>query len=357
MDDIEEKKVEISSSRKFVSWLKENNISLAFSTYQTAKLFLIGQKPGQEKMSIFERTFDRCMGLKLDGDSLYVSTRYQLWRLVNILEPTQLHNDYDALYVPQMCYVTGDIDIHDIIINPKGNIIFANTLFSCLSTVSDKHSFSPLWKPTFISKLAAEDRCHLNGIAADENKIPRYVSVVSQTDFHEGWREYKKEGGSIIEIESNEVICTGLSMPHSPRLYRDKLWVLNSGTGYFGYIDTKTGKFEEVAFCCGYLRGLDFVDHYAVVGLSAPRENSLFTGLALEDNLKKKKAEPRCSILVIDLNTGDIVHSIKITGLVRELYDVVVIPNIKRPMAIGFKSDEINHTLNIGDENISLDGR
>ncbi len=47
-------------------------------------------------------------------------------------------------------------------------------------------------------------------------------------------------------------------MPHSPRVYRGKLWLLNAGTDYFGSIDLASGKFEPLTFCPGFLRGLAF---------------------------------------------------------------------------------------------------
>ena len=331
-------RLEITGSRQFTPWLAEQNLSLAFSTYQAGKVFWLGLQ-ADGKLSIFERTFERCMGLTVNGNSLYLSTLYQLWRFENTLPPGQVHQGYDALYVPQMSYVTGDLDIHDIglsnskfkIQNSKGSegdsqkIIFVNTLFSCLGTVSETHSFVPVWKPPFISKLAAEDRCHLNGLALRGGQ-PRYVTAVSQSDVADGWRDQRRSGGCVVDMQSNEVIATGLSMPHSPRWYQDKLWLLNSGTGEFGYVDLATGQFEAVTFCPGYLRGLAFIGKFAVVGLSEPRHNKSFQGLPLDQALAARGATPRCGLGVIDLSSGDLVHTLRIDGVIAELYDVAVIP-------------------------------
>lgn len=343
MTDIDNPQIDLMGSRQLPNWLAEQGVSLAFTTYQTGKLFLIGLQVNG-RLSIFERTFNRAMGLYATSSSLYLSSLYQLWRFENVLEPGQTHQDYDRLYVPQVGYITGDLDIHDIAIDNYGKIIFVNTLFSCLATVSETHSFIPLWRPPFISKLAAEDRCHLNGLAM-ENGSPRYVSAVSQTDIADGWRDRRQNGGFIIDIANNEIILSNLSMPHSPRLYQNKLWLLNSGTGYFGYADLKTGKFEPVTFCPGYLRGLAFVGDFAVVGLSKPRHNKTFTGLALDKALSAKDAEARCGLQVIDLRTGDIVHWLRIEGIIEELYDVAILPKVQRPMALGFRTDEIRRVL------------
>ena len=339
-------RLEIIGSRQFNSWLGEQKISLAFTTYQAGKIFLIGLQP-DGRLSIFERTFNRSMGLWASSQTLWMSSLYQLWRLENALSEGQVYQGYDRLYVPQIGYTTGDLDIHDIALNSEGKVIFVNTLFSCLATVSQQHSFIPLWQPAFISKLAAEDRCHLNGLAM-ENGHPRYVTAMAQTDVADGWRDRRRDGGCIIDVANNEVIVSGLSMPHSPRVYKNRLWVLNSGTGYWGTVDLKQNKFEPLTFCPGYLRGMAFIDRFAIVGLSKPRENKTFSGLPLDDNLQAKNAEARCGLMVIDINTGDIVHWLRITGIIQELYDVAVLPGVERPMALGFKSEEIRRTITIG---------
>ncbi len=58
--------------------------------------------------------------------------------------------------------------------------------------------------------------------------------------------------GVIIDIASDEIVSRGYSMPHSPRMHNDKLWVLNSGCGSFGYADLKTGRYQEVEVVPGY---------------------------------------------------------------------------------------------------------
>jgi len=337
---------EAIASRQLTSWLAEQRVSLACTTYQTGKLFLIGLQP-DGRLSVFERTFNRCLGLWGDGQTLWMTSLYQLWRFENALEPGQVANGFDRVYVPQVGYVTGDLDIHDVAIDADGKVVFVNTLFGCLATTSERHSFTPLWQPPFLTKLAAEDRCHLNGLAMEHGR-PAYVTCVSQSDVADGWRDRRRDGGCVIDVRTNETIVTGLSMPHSPRVYRDQLWLLDSGTGHFGRVDRASGQFEPLTFCPGYLRGLSFVGDYAVVGLSQCRENRTFQGLALDDNLKSHDAEAHCGLCVIDLRTGDLVHWLWLQGIVRELYDVVVLPGVRRPSALGFKTDEIRRTITIG---------
>ncbi|RLS36853.1 MAG: TIGR03032 family protein [Planctomycetota bacterium] len=333
---------ELTSSRQFPQWLAEQRLSLACTTYQAGKLFLIGTQPNG-RLAVNERTFNRCLGLWGNGQTLWMSSQYQLWRFENVLEDGQLFDGCDRLYVPKTGYTTGDLDAHDIAIDADGNVVFVNTLFGCLATLSELHSFRPLWKPPFISRLAAEDRCHLNGLAMQDGR-PKYVTAVSQSDVADGWRDHRHNGGCVIDVTSSEIVCTGLSMPHSPRLYRDRLWLLNSGTGDFGYVDVRTGKFEPIAFCPGYARGLAFIDKFAVIGLSQSRE-STFKGLALDARLAERHAAARCGLIIVNLETGDLTDWVRIEGAVSELYDVVTLPGISRPRALGFQTPEIRHNI------------
>jgi uncharacterized protein (TIGR03032 family) len=263
-----------------------------------------------------------------------------------VFEPGQTQNGYDRLYLPQVGYTTGDLDIHDMAVDADGRLVFVNTLFGCLATLRETHSFKPLWRPPFISKLAAEDRCHLNGLAMKDGQ-PGYVTAVHASDVVDGWRDRRADGGIVIDVNRNEIVAGGLSMPHSPRWYRGKLWLLNSGTGEFGHIELDTGRFVPLAFCAGYMRGLAFHGDFALVGLSKPRENKTFSGLPLDDQLKSRNAEARCGVQVIDLRTGDAVHWLRIEGIVDELYDVIPLPGVRCPMAVGFKTDEIRRVISV----------
>jgi len=345
-------KLEITASRQFSSWLAEQRVSIAFTTYQAGKLFFVGSQPSG-RLSIFERTFNRCMGLCAHPsvNTLWMSSLYQLWRFENALPPGERHEGYDQLYVPQVGYTTGDLDIHDIAVDKDDRVVFVNTLFSCLATTSERRSFEPLWKPTFITKLAAEDRCHLNGLAMVDGE-PAYVTAVGESDAAGGWRDHRTDGGCLIDVETSEIVVRGLSMPHSPRVHQEKLWLLNSGTGDFGWVDRDRGTFEPTAFCPGYARGLAFIGNFALIGTSRLRDDVSFRGLELDERLATKKTEAQCGLLVIDLRSGDCVHWLRINGVVKELYDVVVLTGAQRPMALGFKTDEIRRTITVGESQV-----
>ncbi|WP_082349210.1 TIGR03032 family protein [Planktothricoides sp. SR001] len=337
----------LTSDREFIPWVQQQNISLAFTTYQTNWLAFIGVNPETGGIYAFQRQFNRAMGLYCTPDRLYLSSKYQLWQLDNVLQPGQFYQGRDRLFIPRIAYTTGDIDVHDVAVTETGELIFISTLLNCLATTSDRHSCKPLWKPPFISQIINEDRCHLNGLAMVDGQ-PGYVTACSRSDVVDGWRDRRKDGGVAIDIASNEIILTGLSMPHSPRFYQGKLWLLNSGTGEFGYVDLDLGKFEPITFCPGYARGLAFWQDYAIVGLSKPRSgDGTFSGLLLDDRLKEKDADARCGLLVIDLKTGTIVHWVRIEGTITELYDVGVLPGTQKPMALGFQTQEIEQLISL----------
>jgi len=211
--------------------------------------------------------------------------------------------------------------------------VFVNTGYNCFAAPSPRHSFTPVWKPPFISKIVGEDHCHLNGLAMQDG-VPRYVTAASKSDTIDGWRDRRFDGGVVIDVASGEIVSGGLSMPHS-------LWLLNSGTGELGWIERGASaggaRFHALAFCPGFVRGLAFYGKHAFVGLSKPRYKR-FEGLDLDRRLADADSEPWCGVQVIDLDTGACAHWFRIDGPVAELYDVAVVPGVVRPMALGFAS-------------------
>lgn len=345
MQNTPQNPLEITTSRLLLSWFQAEPCSIVFTTYQVGKIFIVGLN-SDGKIHITERTFPRCMGLGTNGQTLWMSSLFQLWRFENSLLEGQVYQDYDSVLIPQVAYTTGDLDIHDIIVGENNRPVFVNTRFSCLATISETHSFKAIWKPPFISKLLPEDRCHMNGMA-DENGKPKYVTIVGQSDVADGWREKRQNGGMVMDVITNEIIGQGFSMPHSPRLYQGKLWLLEAGSGYFGYLDLNTQKFERLVFCPGFLRGLDFIGNYAIVGTSGLRQNKTFSGLELEQNLQKAGVEARAAVHIINLETGAIENWIRLGGMVEELYDVRVLPQVRKALLIGTRKDEIRNMISV----------
>lgn len=335
---------QIVTSRGFTDWLAAQKLSLAVSTYHIGAAIFLGLKPNRE-LSIFVSSFDRAMGMCRDGSALWLVTRHTVWKLENAL-PGRPIDGFDRLYLPRVGHVTGDVDIHDIAIEANGRPVFVATKFNCLATLDDQFSFAPLWRPPFVSALCPEDRCHLNGVAL-EGGVAKYATLVARSDVADGWRDFRESGGLVIDVTSNDVVADGLSMPHSPRVHDGKVWLLNAGTGFLGFIDPASRKFEPVTFLPGYARGLALHGQYAIVGLSKQRRENAFQGLPLDHNLADKGATVRCGIHVVDLTTGAVVHWARFEPPIEELYDIAVLPEVVRPKALGFRSsavgDQITH--------------
>ena len=340
--------VTYSVSPGLVGFITRENISLAFSSYQSGKFYLVGGHPNGG-LNVNERFFQKAMGICVDvpqtvagvteeasGPSIVLATLFQILRFENVLKPGETVNHlHDACFVPRRAHVTGALDMHDVGLMEDGRIVFVNTLYNCLAVPSERHSFKPIWKPPFISKIVREDRCHLNGLAMSEGR-PAFVTAVSRSDTIDGWRDRGADGGVVIEVATGRIVAQGLSMPHSPRLHQGRLWMLNSGTGELGWIDLDaepTNAFRPLAFCPGFVRGLAFHRNYAVVGLSRPRYER-FEGLALDRRLEEADSEPWCGLQVIDLTDGTCVHWFRIDGAVAELYDVGLLADIACPMAL-----------------------
>ncbi len=329
-----------TQSDSFVALLKQLGMSLLVTTYQANKLLVVREAQGG--LSTLVRTFDQPMGLAVDGRRLALGTRNQIWLLRNApdiaprIEPVGLH---DGCFLPRSCHVTGDIRGHEIAWAGE-ELWIVNTRFTCLCTLDPDYSFVPRWRPPFITTLAAEDRCHLNGLAMVDDK-PKFVSSLGETDTRGGWRADKAKGGCLIDVPSGEIVARGLSMPHSPRLHEGRLWLLESGTGRLLLVDAPTARWETVAELPGFTRGLALHGPYAFIGLSKIRETNTFGGLPIAERLRELK----CGVAVVDLRTGQVAGLLEFQTAVEEIFDVQLLPGLRFPEVMGFQQETIQHTF------------
>lgn len=296
--------------------LRQLGASLLVSTYQSGHVIVV--RHDGEGLNTHFRSFPSPMGMALDGNLLALGTKHGVWVHQNqpsVTERLEPQGKHDACFMPRTHHVTGDIRVHDLAFS-NDELWIVNTRFSCLSTLDGVHSFAPRWRPGFISALAPEDRCHLNGMALVEGEV-RFVSALGTTDTPNGWRADKADGGVIIDVPTGEIVTAGLSMPHSPRWYRGRLWVLESGHGSIITVDPETGDRETVAHLPGFTRGIAFAGKYAFVGLSQVREH-LFGGLPLTEHLQERV----CGVWVVDIEAGSVVGYLRFEGDVHEIYDL-----------------------------------
>jgi uncharacterized protein (TIGR03032 family) len=291
------------------------------------------------------------MGVAVGPKRLALGTTTAIWEFHDVpavaakLEPP---GTSDACYLPRTMHQTGDVQIHEMAWGGD-ELWFVNTRFSCICTRSSVYNFVPRWRPSFISALAPEDRCHLNGLAMVDGR-PRYATALGRTDEAAGWRQHKKDGGVLMDIDSSEVILAGLSMPHSPRWYNGQLWVLDSGGGSIGIADLPRGRYQAVAETPGFTRGLDFYGKFAFIGLSQVRESAVFSGIRIAE---RKLEERACGVWVVDVLAGRTVAFLKFEEGVQEIFAVQVLPGKRHPDLINDDAAILANSFVLPDDSLA----
>ncbi len=331
-----------AASESFADWMSQAQGSLAITTYQAGKVALVGWDGRQ--VTLLLRDFQKPLGLAVNGPRVALATKHAIWLFANapILAHDYLEDQpgrYDALYLPRAMYFTGDLNVHDLAFG-KETLWLVNTRFCCLAALSKEFSFVPRWKPRCVSDVVPEDRCHLNGLAMVAGQ-PKYVTALGETDEPGGWRPNKAHGGVVIDVETGETILRGLAMPHSPRWYDGRLWVLNSGAGELWQVDPRQRQHQVVCTLPGYLRGLSFVGPYAVIGLSRIRERHIFGGLPVQERCDHLL----CAVAVVDIRNGQQVGLFEFTAGCTELYDVQFLPGVYRPMILNLEKDAVRQAF------------
>jgi uncharacterized protein (TIGR03032 family) len=348
--DAEVKKKDLSSvyTTNLASILKQFKISLAVSTYQSGKLILI-REDGNAVNTHF-RSFNRPMGVAVKPNQISIGCFNSVINYYNIpalIPKLDTPEKYDACYVPRRIQETGAIDIHEMAWGSDNKLWFVNTKFSCLCTIDSEYSFRPEWRPGYISGLGPEDRCHLNGLGMKNGK-PKFVTALGEVDGVGEWRKNKRNGGLLIDVETDKILLRNLSMPHSPRWYDNKIWFLESGYGALSYFDTVALKKVEVARVPGFTRGIDFIGNLAFVGLSQVRETAVFEDFPLLEEVEERI----CGVYVVDIRNGKIVGFIKFEGDVEEIFAVQILHNTQFPEIMEFGDKLLNSCYIIPDESL-----
>jgi len=327
---------------QFAQLLHKLEISLAVSTYQAQKVIILSPTDGDKLMQL-PRTFPTAMGMAIDDNRLAVATK----NTVEILENSeslsknypQKPGVYDAMYLPRATYYTGPLDLHDMAFEGKDKLIAVNTNFSCLSYIDQHFNFTPFWQPPFIDDLLPEDRCHLNGMALENGEI-KYLTALGKTNIPGGWREHKMQGGIIMEYPTGRIILDGLGMPHSPRIFDGKLYVLNSTQGELICVDPENGTYEVVCRLGGFARGMDRVGDYLFIGVSKLRHNSKsFSDLPIAKT-------SFAGVVAVYLPYGSIAGGIKYQMTVDEIYDVKAIKSL-RPSILSPDMEVHNNSISL----------
>lgn len=328
---------EVEASEGFAGWLAASGSSLAVTNGN--RLFLVGVGP-DAGVAVVEQEFPGAAAVAAGGPGeVVLATRYQIWRLHDALPPgASGPGGHDRLFLPQTAWTTGWLLVHQLLAGGSHGFVFVNGRFSCLATVDERLSFRPLWLPPFVSALAPEDRCHLTGVAGPGGE-PAFATCAAAADTARGWQADRAGGGLVLTVPGGEVVAAGLSVPHSPVLDGDRLWVANGGAGELGLVDPAGGGYQAVAVLPGFTRGLALTGRWAVVGVSKPARGETFAGLPLADRLPA--AGPSCGVFVVDTATGRVEHRLLLHGVAPEINDVAVLPGARWPTVAGFQGDDV----------------
>jgi len=321
----------------FASLLHKLAGTIMFTTYQTGKVILLSSDG--KKVFQLVRDFDRPMGVAFHDDTMAMALRTNITVFKNSSTLASTYpskpNIYDTLYYPITQNITSYMDTHDVVFSKQG-LVTVNTSYSCLVKVDGSHSFEIVWKPPFIKEMTSGDACHLNGVCVDEQNDIRYVTAFGQTNTAGGWRLNKLIGGFLYDIKEDRFLCENLAMPHSPRLYKNELYVLLSATEELIKVDRVTGEQESIIKVDGFIRGLSFKDNYAFIGISKLRKSHTFGDLPIA----RKKLH--AGIVVIDLEKGQKVAEVFYEDKLEEIYDVHFIPDAHRANIINHKMTQIH---------------
>ena len=314
--------------------LAQLNCSLAISTYQAGKVMIVSSIEG--KLKLLPRQFDTPMGMVAEGNKLAVACAHDVVILAHrpAMGPSYPKNPgrYDTLYLPRQSFYTGAVMMHDMDWNAAGELIGINTSFSCLCRIDGEYSFTPIWKPPYITALQPEDRCHLNGLAMQQGKA-KYVTALGISDRQQGWRDDKLTAGCIIDVDSNEFVANNLAMPHSPRIFNGQLYALLSATGELINVDIKSGTYDVISKHNGFVRGLTLIGEHLFIGLSRLRKTHTFGHLDLA-----QRNDLVCGFDVIHLPTGAKVSRFEFLSTCEEVYDICLLPGLRNPGILGLDS-------------------
>jgi uncharacterized protein (TIGR03032 family) len=309
----------------FVAILDRLGLSLVAAA-QPNRLIFLGAVDG--RLTTNTTLVSNPMGLAVDGRRLAVATAHSILVFGNAARLAPLYpgrpDHYDAYFLPRTIHLTGECRSHDIVF-ARHAIITANTTFSCICRIDGSSHFTPLWRPSFISGLRAEDRCHLNGFTG-ENEELSYVTALSATDTPWGWRKDIYTSGILIDARRNTILRSDLCMPHSPRLVGDDLYLLNGGKGEVLRIDRGTGESIVTTRLPGFVHGLCHHGGVLFVGMSLDRIS--------RSNISAPPVAERhpslvAGIAAIDRKSGNILGAVEFDG-VTEVFDVQPLLAVRR---------------------------
>jgi len=284
------------------------------TTYQANKLVTINANNENKSLIETSNIFQKPMGLAFSQNDFAIATKYNIESYKRINDESSNTNYYHKL-----TYHTGDLDIHDLYFWGD-KILFVNTKFSCLCSIDVFGNINFEWKPFFIEELRPFDNCHINGLAYDKINNKMLVTALGINDKPYSWYKTITTGGALIDVNGNRIVLQDLPMPHSPRFYKNKLYMLFSATGEIVQVDIENNTYQIINSTDCFIRGLDIYKDYLFVGVSKQRrDKSVFKELPIAGKTKM------CGVKIYSVNTGKYIGEIEFVNEIEELFDVRVI--------------------------------
>jgi len=281
--------------------LRQLERCLVLSTYTSGYVLRLRPDAAGTTLVQTAQEFERPMGLATDGERLAVAAAEDLVLLDA------------AATTPPRRHHTGRLDLHDVVW--EGDDLWAvNTRYSSIDRLRGGQ-LEAVWRPSFVSDLTPDDRCHLNGLAVVDGE-PTWATALGATDEAGAWRQDRQRGGVLIHIPSGETVLGGLAMPHSPRVYDRRLFFLLAARGEVCRVDPQRRSWEVIARVPGFARGLARAGGYLFVGHSRVRGHHLFSDMPVNES------EQVAGVSVVELVSGKIVAGVRFLSGCEEIYDV-----------------------------------
>ncbi len=205
-------------------------------------------------------------------------------------------------------FLPGRLYLHDLAF--VGGRLHANAVGqNAIVRLDQDGGYARVWWPrcieTATGPIFGQNHLQLNSIAAgpDVRRSFFSASCAVPSDRRPGHQNFPVDRrGVIFSGKTREPMATGLTRPHSARLWRGRVWVDNSGYGELGFV--RDGGFEPVVRLPGWTRGLSFHGRIAFVGTSRvlPRFQQYAPGLDIDRSV--------CGVHAVDMSTGRILGSL-----------------------------------------------
>jgi uncharacterized protein (TIGR03032 family) len=316
-NETDKKLLEYKTKGPWWDILSELNTNLIVTREYEHTIIILGYKNNQESISFFRLPHPSGIAVDTNKKAVYIASTRNPNQIFKFISIQSIINRDDAdnfnLEEPVLLPVSsqfypGSTYMHELaFIN---NQLYANSVgTNSIIRFNNNDSYDRVWWPKCIeildeNKRFAKNYLQLNSIAAGDTINNSYftASVSRIEKYVPGDIKFPvNKNGVVFSGKTREPIASGLTRPHSAKLYNEIVWVDNSGYGEFGNIMNQS--FNPIIKLQGWTRGLFIKENIAFVGTShiLSRYKSYAPGVDYN--------KTNCGISAIDLKTSQIIAS------------------------------------------------